>query len=116
VQSCDLPRALALAGADEADPVIAARLSVVFSAEEERVANAAVLAELIGPILAERLQFLASNPAPARSGVPAEAVNGAEPPPPHRPHPAAPGIADFIEEMLVQERATSRPAPARRAS
>jgi hypothetical protein len=82
-------------GADGPD----SRLEAFLATEEERVADAVAFAEVLVPALAERLEVLrAASPRP---GAPA----------PRAPRPAAPGaehgIADFIDEMLEQERARS---------
>jgi hypothetical protein len=76
-----------------------ARIAAVMAAESERVAAAVTLAEILAPMLAERLG--AAAPAAKRA---------AEPPEKTRARRAADedrGIADFIEEMLVQDRAAS---------
>jgi len=94
----------------EPDATIDDHLAAILVTEQERVANAAVLAELLLPILSEHL----------RSSAPLAKI-AAVAAPPARP-PAAPrvpstGIADFIDEMIAQERADgSDPASHRRAS
>ncbi len=75
-----------------------ARIASVMAAESERVAEALALAEILAPMLVERL---GANP-PAKRAT--EAPAGP------RARPAADedrGIADFIEEMLAQDRAAS---------
>ncbi len=66
--------------------------------EEGRVAEAIAFAEVLVPALSERLAGMGA----ARPAAPAVR--------PSRPAPKAmaPGIADFIDEMLVRERTASR--------
>lgn len=110
LEHTELPRALA-----------AARLATdnhseeaaVFHEEAERVASAQLVAELMAPLLARQLRAelpaLSARPAPAFSS---QAV--ATPKLPAAPAPAestrppsteAPGIADFIDSMLSQQKA-----------
>jgi hypothetical protein len=86
------------------------RLEVIFAAEQERVANAAVLAELLAPLLRDRLPA-----ATADGAVPGSASPRLPPPPPPKRFAAA-NIADFIDEMLAYERATASAESSRRAS
>jgi hypothetical protein len=68
------------------------------AAESDRVADALTLAQILAPLLAQRL------------GAAAPAQRAAESPAGRRPRREADvdrGIADFIEEMLVQDRAAS---------
>jgi hypothetical protein len=81
-------------GGPEAD----SRMKVFFAEEEERVADAIAFTELLLPELAERIAALKPEFVAA----------------PSRPRAAGPriaeadhGIADFIDEMLEQERAGS---------
>jgi hypothetical protein len=91
----------ALAGirkAAEGSPEAEARIASVMAAESERVAEALTLAEILAPMLVERLG--ANPPAKRATEAPAEP----------RARQAAGedrGIADFIEEMLAQDRAAS---------
>jgi hypothetical protein len=97
----------------ESDAALEQKLDAIFAAEAERVANAAVLAELIAhwergrpartdsvageqPMLSTHFEPLAA-PAPAPRRDPAD-------------------IASFIDEMIAQERPAPRTAPTRRAS
>jgi hypothetical protein len=97
----------------DSDASIGARLDEIFAAETERVANAAVLAELLAPLISEQLgagvlpKVVAAptpiNPTPAKPSPP--------------PRAAAVSIADFIDEMIAQEKPPERPREtARRAS
>jgi hypothetical protein len=81
----------------------------LFAVEEQRVAEAAILSELLLPRLVDALPVHAgrarSLPPPARD----------EPsPPPRKPEPAAgpPAIPDLLDAMLAAERHGRRPAPA----
>lgn len=72
------------------------RLQAVLAVEENRVVDATALAELLIPLLAERFRL---QPV-------AIAAAAASPRPAKRPAPAAaPSVADFIDDMLAQERA-----------
>jgi hypothetical protein len=75
-------------------------LQKLLSEEKERVADAIAFAEILVPMLAERLGALASVPvAKAASPVRKSTVEL-----PLEPR----GIADFIDDMLTQERRVSR--------
>jgi hypothetical protein len=97
----------------DTDEAIEQRLATTFAAEAERVANAAVLAELLAPLLADRAQ---------RPGAPvALTSDSAAPLPPPKPAPRAGplDLADFIDDMIAQERPPLRagaPSAQRRAS
>jgi hypothetical protein len=95
----------------DTDATMADHLEKILSQESERVANAAVLAELLVPLLSEQLK---TSPALQRA---MPAANVPAPPPPAKP-PArrAASIADFIDEMIAQENPPERPQPQRRAS
>jgi hypothetical protein len=78
--------------------------SALLAGEDERVADARLLAELIAPLLATRLNTLAPRPsssaepfAPAREAVPT------------RPASSTLQIADMIDDMLTQAAAPPRP-------
>ncbi|MGA2017082.1 MAG: hypothetical protein ABSH26_08995 [Opitutaceae bacterium] len=75
------------------------RFRAIVEEERERVAGAVALAELLAPMLSERLLALAPAHAPAAG------------PAPRKPGARAPvdgrGIADYIDEMLAYERAGS---------
>jgi hypothetical protein len=94
---------------------MAERLESVFAHEAERVSNATVLAELLGPLLSDQLRL-----SPAAQGMissMASAREPAPPPPPTRPPAPRPtSIADFIDEMIAQENPPERPGSQRRAS
>lgn len=96
----------------ESDADVADRLEAIMTHEAERVASAAVLAELLLPILTRQM----STPA-------APVSNGSTPAPRLIPVPTpvarpAASIADFIDMMIAQETAPSPSAlsPQRRAS
>jgi hypothetical protein len=104
LESIALTAALAAAELAHATPAeFEQRMRALFQAEEDRVHSAAILAELLAPLLAERL---GSAVAPARpASVPAPrppAMN----PAPTASEPAA--IADLIEGMLDQQRTAPR--------
>lgn len=82
----------------ESDAESDSLLAAVRADGEERVADAVAFAEVLVPLLTERLSLAAPG--------------AAEPPRRRRPAPEEPGepreIADFIDEMLAHERAGSR--------
>lgn len=95
------------------DAALEQKLEATFAAESERVANAAVLAELLAPLIAQ--QQPASEPGrPARIHEPAGETPALPVPPPARGDPA--DIAHFIDEMIAQEQPTPRGGSTRRAS
>lgn len=106
LETTALAAALAAAELAHATPAeFEQRMRALFLAEEERVHNAAILAELLTPLLAT-----AAAPVPAPTPVaaaPARPVPVARPlafnPAPTASEPDA--IADFIEGMLDQQRA-----------
>jgi hypothetical protein len=79
----------------EADSI----LKTLLAEEQERVSEAVAFAEVLVPMLVKRLSGLvalpsAASPAPRAAKMPA--------------HDESRGIADFIEDMLAQERTASR--------
>ncbi len=86
------------------------RIRVLLLDEQERVASAAALSEMVAPLLAQRLQ-LPSAAAPRARRAPARGVD-------HRPADlpqGAPAIADLIDGMLAQELDTLAAVKRRRA-
>jgi hypothetical protein len=75
-----------------------ARIAAISLEEKERVAAAVAFAEILAPMLAERLGGLTPGLRPAPMASPTRAT---------KPADEDRGIADFIEEMLVQDRAGS---------
>jgi hypothetical protein len=109
LQSAELTRTLdAARGATGTHAEVESRLHALFAVEEERVLNATVIAELLVPMLAARLCLAAPVPAPL---VAAAAPAAAKP-----VRAGTPTIADFIDDMLDQERAPPRAPSLRRAS
>ena len=100
---------------DESDAATTERLNALFATEAERVANATVLAEILVPMISEQLRPLA---APGRTAAETPALAAVAPvvTKPVQPRPAS--IADFIDDMIAQERPLDRPGPGaqRRAS
>lgn len=76
------------------------RLQTVLAAEESRVADADALADLLMPLLVKHLRNAPLAAAPVPQSRPAKTSAAAE----------APSVADFIDDMLAQERA-ARPRP-----
>jgi hypothetical protein len=101
VEEAELAAAAAQAEDSDAGPLAEARVKALMAEEAERVAAAIAFADLLAPMLAERLGALA----PLRE----RAAANPRPDVP-RPGPAGEsrGIADFIDEMLAQDRAGSR--------
>lgn len=83
------------------------RLEETFVAEQERVANAVTLAELIAPLLGEHLPRVA--PAAAVASMPRAEPKG--PPPRAMVRDAHRNIADFIDEMLDHDSNRGSTAP-----
>jgi hypothetical protein len=110
--------------AGDSEAMIEQRLDAMFAVEAERVANAAVLAELLAPLLGGR-QFHSQDPFTALAGAP-EPVARKVPTPPVPLHVApleapapradASDISHFIDAMIAQERSPSRDGDVRRAS
>ena len=99
----------------DSDTAITERLNAIFAAEAERVANAAVLAEILVPMLTEQLRSHGTATSPTPTPVPAPVVA----PPVAKPRQARPAsIADFIDDMIAQEKPPDRPGQGaqRRAS
>jgi|HubBroStandDraft_6_1064221.scaffolds.fasta_scaffold527369_1 hypothetical protein len=74
-------------------------LQEIFLAEQKRVIDALMLAEVLGPLLTEQLAVAASD----MTRAPAPAVRN---PRPRATNDQPLAIADLIEGMLTQERAT----------
>ncbi len=87
-------------GASGSGPEADVRLKALMAWESERVAAAIAFAEVLAPMLSDRLRELAPARAPAGDSHPGrrEARASGE----------ARGIADYIDEMLAQDRAASR--------
>jgi hypothetical protein len=95
--------------------------AAVFAAEDERMSTAVALAELLTPLLAERLRAELGAPAgPAMDSAPARALTNPVAPEPDRmpgspsaapvvtPSARPASIADFIDGMLIQQGPTTR--------
>ena len=102
LEQFDLPAALELLNASGNTTPVAPLLA----AEEARVAEAMMLAKVLAPLLAAEL---AAQPPPAlprlKHASPALSTTGLPVPAPGEP---VPSIADFIDGMLAQDRATAR--------
>ena len=99
----------------DSDAATTERLNAIFATEAERVANAAVVAEILVPMITEQLRPLLMRSAAASSAIPAPVV---APPVPKPPQPRPASIADFIDDMIAQERPPDGPGQGeqRRAS
>lgn len=104
----------------DTDETVEQRLAATFAAEAERVANAAVLAELLAPLLAEQTRLRPLEASAGSSSNPGFSSSTSSPVSPAKsaPRPVPGNIADFIDEMIAQERSPprGRPATQRRAS
>jgi hypothetical protein len=105
-----MPLVAALRTASDTEASMTERLNTLFAVEAERVANAAVLAEVLIPMLAEQLRPMVTPAAVGAAGMavppqPAAAASAAAKP--ASPKPAS--IADFIDDMIAQERPPDRP-------
>jgi hypothetical protein len=86
-------------GASASEPEADARMKALWAEEKERVAEAVAFAEILAPMLSERLSAVAPVRRPARAPAPERLEAGA----PGEAH----GIADYIDQMLAQDRADS---------
>lgn len=119
VRAISLPELLAAVRTpQDTDASLAERLETIFAFEAERVANAAVVAELLVPLLSEQLRPFGiatdAPPSPAPATPPAAPMPKASPA--ARPRPTS--IADFIDAMISQDDPanSSGPPEQRRAS
>lgn len=87
----------------DTDAAMTERLNAIFAIESERVANAAVLAELLAPMLAGQTRPADQPEVPRTATVIANTSSPPETPPPPPKRRAAGSIADFIDEMITQE-------------
>jgi hypothetical protein len=120
----ELPRAVA--ALRETVTITDAELQALYAAEEERVADARALAEILLPMLSEAPARRTRSPFAAVESVKAEAAGTTDLvaassalPDPIRSSPTTaplPGIADFIDEMLTQDRSKTRPNGTRRSA
>lgn len=94
--------------ADESEIATTERLNGIFATEAERVANAAVLAEMLLPMIADQLRTMVGS-LTASSAAPAPAPSVAAPRVEKPATPRATSIADFIDEMIAQEKPPERP-------
>lgn len=110
----------AMRSSGASETIVAQQLETIFAAEAERVANAAVLAELLRPMLAPSVAVpvpsVSTALASAESAAPVATAAPFTPPAPaaitpkrEAPRAAPADIASFIDDMLAQERAA--PAP-----
>ena len=100
VEDTELAAAAAqLRDASGSEPEADARMKALWAEEGERVAAAMAFAEILAPMLSERLCAVAPAQLAARAQVPAR--------PDARTAGEAHGIADYIDQMLAQERAGS---------
>lgn len=94
LEAAELPAALAAAKTQ----CSASQVETLVATEQNRLADASLLADLLAPLLAQRLRVL----------LPLSASPGSAAPPPARAAPAGnsapPSIADFIDGMLAQDR------------
>ena len=124
-----LTSAIATARASEELPEV--KLREIFAAEEERVESAHLLAEILLPMLSAAnnatvmpRNFLSPGVAASSSRFATDGnVSNASSPdgdptrlPSGNTGPMLPGIADFIDEMLTQERPPADPARARQSA
>lgn len=83
---------------------VATRLEAIFAAEEERVANAAVVAELLLPLLTQELRAgfpLSLGRGSATAAVHSEGSHVGASAPPQAQAPT--DIAGFIDQMIAQD-------------
>jgi len=105
LESVELPRALATV---RSDPLSSLQEEAVLAEEVERVSSALILAELVAPVLVEQLRTAlpvvtgAYAPSPTNKVEPKAAAA-----PPQAAADEMPSIADMIDGMLSQERASA---------
>jgi len=104
IESVELPRALENA---QRDPLCSLQEQAVLAEEVERVTNAFILAELVGPMLAEQLRAEGSVITSASAPSAGKTEPKVDPAPTRAPSDEPPSIADLIDGMLSQERAQS---------
>lgn len=102
------------------------QLEAMFAAEEERVASAQVLAEILLPLLTTvapgattQPRFFSAPPSPTPAYGLVENFTSEPSPRPNpggTPSPLLPGIADFIDEMLTQDRTPAGTQSPRRSA
>jgi hypothetical protein len=102
------------------------QLEAMFAAEEERVATAHTLAEILLPLLTEKISASAATAYRPASQSPNADYASLPTNPAAAPSidsvrdraasPLLPGIADFIDEMLMQDRPASNASATRRSA
>ena len=97
----------AIRGSPEGSGNYDAKLRALFALEEDRVASASVLAEILLPMLREMADDGTRRPVCARLVHSARAADTGR----RRGSVAAPSIADFIDQMIQQERISFGAAP-----
>ncbi|HEX2853791.1 MAG TPA: hypothetical protein VHO24_11175 [Opitutaceae bacterium] len=107
----------------ESSTVAEDQIEAMFTAEEERVATAQTLAEILLPLLSEKFSAAslyrpaAAMPAPdSHSSIEAGAIPRGESRADRTASPLLPGIADFIDEMLTQDRSPPGGGSSRRSA
>jgi hypothetical protein len=110
------PLIAALQAGREPTVSVEERLAATMAAESRRVADAALLAELLAPMLGVRAGI--TTPASPVVGTAAALPDVRDFAPPSTPARPVASIADFLDEMLAQEtpQASPRNASERRAS
>jgi hypothetical protein len=109
---------VAIRASVESDAALEQKLEAIFAAEAERVANAAVLAELLAPMIGQHASWERGTPVSLHdvAGQPAPLAAHLEATVPPAPRGDPGDIAHFIDEMIAQDRAPARPSASRRAS
>jgi hypothetical protein len=101
------------------DPAgVAQRIEAIYATEQERVANASALAELLLPLLTDSAPVFGAHPESELQVTAMHSPSPAVPTPPTSKPVRRPGdIADFLDDMIAQERAEEAdPSSRRRAS
>jgi hypothetical protein len=110
LRASSLPQLLdAVRTPSDTDATIAERLESVFSVEIDRVANAAVLAELLVPVLSEKLRVASPSSIATQSVAAAPDLAAASVPKPAPARASTISIPDFIDDMIKQESPPERP-------
>jgi len=116
-----------LARAKELPEISESQLEKIFLAEEDRVDTAYALAEILLPLLTAQNGIASapgrnfsstrdSDPAALAENETRRGLDSDPVPPAPNAGPMLPGIADFIDEMLIQERGQTGPRSDRRSA
>ena len=90
------------------------RIEAIYVIEQERVANASALAELLLPLLTDSAPLFGALSEPPMTAMPSPPPTAAYEAEPAKPARRPGDIADFLDDMIAQERAEETPPASRR--